>query len=93
MRIVLNIRRTAWSYAVLPGDLAMRLPARATITWLLAGLLALVSGVGEGLHMIPGCGHAVELPGGVLLLGVGEGVDDLSDFTARDFARAIVGLD
>ncbi|MBS7537645.1 signal recognition particle-docking protein FtsY [Ancylobacter lacus] len=29
----------------------------------------------------------------VHLVGVGEGVDDLQPFTARDFARAIVGLD
>ena len=29
----------------------------------------------------------------VHFIGVGEGVDDLSPFTARDFARAIVGLD
>ncbi len=29
----------------------------------------------------------------VHFVGVGEGVDDLSDFTARDFARAVVGLD
>jgi fused signal recognition particle receptor len=26
-------------------------------------------------------------------IGVGEGVDDLAPFSARDFARAIVGLD
>ncbi|MGE0562920.1 MAG: signal recognition particle-docking protein FtsY [Pseudolabrys sp.] len=26
-------------------------------------------------------------------IGVGEGIDDLSDFSARDFARAIVGLE
>ena len=29
----------------------------------------------------------------VHFIGVGEGVDDLSDFTAHDFARAVVGLD
>jgi fused signal recognition particle receptor len=29
----------------------------------------------------------------VHFIGVGEGVDDLSPFSARDFARAIVGLD
>lgn len=29
----------------------------------------------------------------VHFIGVGEGVDDLADFTARDFARAIVGLE
>ncbi len=29
----------------------------------------------------------------VHFIGVGEGVDDLSDFTARDFSRAIVGLE
>ncbi|HTQ83599.1 MAG TPA: signal recognition particle-docking protein FtsY [Pseudolabrys sp.] len=29
----------------------------------------------------------------VHFIGVGEGVDDLAPFTARDFARAVVGLD
>ena len=29
----------------------------------------------------------------VHFIGIGEGVDDLSDFTARDFARALVGLE
>ena len=29
----------------------------------------------------------------VHFVGVGEGVDDLSDFTARDFARAIAGIE
>ncbi|MGN6571154.1 MAG: signal recognition particle-docking protein FtsY [Pseudolabrys sp.] len=29
----------------------------------------------------------------VHFIGVGESVDDLSDFTARDFARAVVGLE
>jgi fused signal recognition particle receptor len=29
----------------------------------------------------------------VHFVGVGEGVDDLSDFTARDFSRAVVGLE
>jgi fused signal recognition particle receptor len=28
----------------------------------------------------------------VHFIGVGEGVDDLAPFTARDFARAVVGL-
>jgi fused signal recognition particle receptor len=29
----------------------------------------------------------------VHFVGVGEGIDDLNDFTARDFARALVGLE
>lgn len=29
----------------------------------------------------------------VHFIGVGEGVDDLSEFTARDFARAVVGIE
>ena len=29
----------------------------------------------------------------VHFIGVGEGIDDLSEFTARDFARALVGLE
>jgi fused signal recognition particle receptor len=32
-----------------------------------------------------------ELP--VHFIGVGEGVDDLAAFTARDFARAVVGVE
>ncbi|MFI4996144.1 MAG: signal recognition particle-docking protein FtsY, partial [Hyphomicrobiales bacterium] len=27
------------------------------------------------------------------LIGVGEGIDDLEAFSARDFARALVGVD
>jgi hypothetical protein len=48
----------------------MRLPTRATISWLLAALLALAAGLGEGWHFIPGCGHAVELPSGYILIGL-----------------------
>ena len=33
--------------------------------------------------------HELELP--ILKIGVGEGLDDLKDFDARDFARALVG--
>lgn len=29
-----------------------------------------MSGVGEAWHLVPGSGHAVELPGGLLLLGL-----------------------
>ena len=29
----------------------------------------------------------------VHFIGVGEGIDDLNDFTARDFARALIGLE
>jgi fused signal recognition particle receptor len=29
----------------------------------------------------------------VHFIGVGEGIDDLSDFAARDFARAVAGID
>jgi fused signal recognition particle receptor len=29
----------------------------------------------------------------VHFIGIGEGIDDLQPFTARDFARALVGLD
>jgi fused signal recognition particle receptor len=35
---------------------------------------------------------AVKFPVPVHYIGVGEGVDDLAPFSARDFARAIVGL-
>ena len=48
----------------------MRSFARAAITWLVIGLLALISSLGEALHLIPGCGHAVEFPGGYVLFGL-----------------------
>ncbi len=40
------------------------------IAWLLIAGLAIVAAVGEGLHLIPGCGHGVEVGNGVLLLGI-----------------------
>jgi hypothetical protein len=70
LRLILNSGSTICSHAIPPGGLAMRLPARATITWLLAGLFALVSGIDEGWHFIPGCGHAVELPGRYIFVGL-----------------------
>ena len=33
--------------------------------------------------------HELDLP--VLKIGVGEGIDDLKDFDAHDFARALIG--
>jgi fused signal recognition particle receptor len=35
---------------------------------------------------------AAKFPVPVHYIGVGEGVDDLAPFSARDFARAMVGL-
>ncbi len=46
----------------------MRLPSRAMITWLLTALFVVVGGFGEGLHFVPGLGHAVELPSGLFYL-------------------------
>ena len=48
----------------------MRLPSRAMITWLLAAGFAAAGGLGEGLHSVPGLGHAVSLPGGLFYLGL-----------------------
>ena len=48
----------------------MRLPSRTIVTWLLAAAFAVVGGFGEGLHFVPGLGHAVELPGGLFYLGL-----------------------
>jgi hypothetical protein len=43
---------------------------RNRIAWSLAAIFLAISAVGEGLHDLPGCGHAVELPGGYLFLGL-----------------------
>ncbi len=42
---------------------------RRTAAWTLAALLAIIAGVGEGLHFIPGLGHAVLVGERVLVLG------------------------
>ena len=61
----------------------MRSFARAAITWLVIGLLALISSLGEALHLIPGCGHAVEFPGGYVLFGLDRPTPtDFSDDSA-----------
>lgn len=39
------------------------------VVWSLAALLALVAGMGEGLHLLPGCGHGTEVGGVVLWVG------------------------
>jgi hypothetical protein len=56
----------------------MRIPARAKLTWLLATVLTVMAGAGEGLHLLPGCGHAVEIPGGLLYLGIDAPEEPLS---------------
>ncbi len=43
---------------------------RDRIAWSLAAIFLAISAAGEGLHYLPGCGHAVELPGGYLFLGI-----------------------
>ncbi len=42
---------------------------RRTAAWTLAALLAIIAGVGEGLHFIPGLGHGVMVGERVLVLG------------------------
>jgi fused signal recognition particle receptor len=37
------------------------------------------------------CAIAKEKPVPLLFIGVGEGIDDLRPFAARDFAEALVG--
>lgn len=41
-----------------------------SIAWLLIAILAIVAGVNEGLHLVPGLGHAVEVGSGYLLQGI-----------------------
>jgi len=63
----------------------MRSPTQATTTWLLIALFAVVSGIGEGLHFVPGSGHAVELPNGLYYLGLAapQGGPAANDSTPR----------
>jgi len=43
--------------------------SRRLTTWLIVGLFALPSALGEGLHLVPGCGHFVDFARGVLPVG------------------------
>ncbi|MBN1590073.1 MAG: hypothetical protein JW888_11200 [Pirellulales bacterium] len=57
------------------------LTVRKPIACVLIVLLAIISGVGEGLHWIPGCGHGVLVGNGVLFLGI----------SAPDFPQPVDG--
>ena len=48
----------------------MFLQVQRLVSWLLIALLALIAGVGEGLHSLPGCGHALRVGQVTVLLGV-----------------------
>ncbi|MBN2577793.1 MAG: hypothetical protein JXB10_02290 [Pirellulales bacterium] len=43
---------------------------KKTVAWILIVLLAIIAGVSEGLHWIPGCGHGVFVGDQILLLGI-----------------------
>ena len=45
-------------------------PVSRTVAWLLAALLAVVAGLGEGLHLLPGLGHGVIVGDHLLLLWI-----------------------
>ena len=42
---------------------------RTTITWFCILSFAAISGIGEGLHFLPGCGHAVSAGTGYVWMG------------------------
>jgi len=48
----------------------MRTHAYKATAWLLIAILAIVAGVGEALHWIPGCGHGVPVGNRIVLLGI-----------------------
>lgn len=51
--------------------------SRRITTWLIVALFALPSALGEGLHLVPGCGHFVDFAQGVLSVGVRRPVTQL----------------
>ena len=65
----------------------MSVIVRKSVTLVLIALLAVISGVGEGLHLIPGCGHGVAVGDRVLLLGI-----DRPDVPPSDNGHSQVGL-
>lgn len=57
---------------------------RRTTSLLLLSWFLLLSAAGEGLHLVPGCGHFVRLPGGRI---VGVGVERTVTATASHGAQ------
>lgn len=79
---------------VLDGTVGQNALAQVKVFQQIAGLTGLVitklDGSAKG-GVVVALAREFGLP--VHLVGVGEGADDLQDFTARDYARALVGLD
>lgn len=50
---------------------------RKQTAWMLIAALAIISGVGEGLHLMPGCGHGSPCGNGYVLLGISLPDDQL----------------
>ena len=48
----------------------MCIPFQKHVSWTLITLLAVMTGVGEGLHYVPGCGHGAPVGDGTLFLGI-----------------------
>ncbi len=46
------------------------------LVWFFAAVFAAITGVGEGLHMLPGMGHAIRLPDGSYLGLAREGAKE-----------------
>jgi len=44
--------------------------SKKLVAWSLIIALAIISGAGEGLHCIPGCGHSIDVGGRVLFVGM-----------------------
>lgn len=66
MAIFPSLGQTARSRLLSP---AMLPKTRTTITWFCLLSFAAISGLGEGLHFLPGCGHPVSAGNGYLWIG------------------------
>ncbi len=66
----------------------MPLLDRKFAAWLLIALFATASGLGEGFHFVPGCGHYIALPRGYFGLGVAGFPVSWADRTGAEVAPA-----
>ena len=57
--------------------------------WLVIVLYATTVCAGEGLHLLPGCGHAVQLPGGRLSWNAAVGDHHASKSHAGRYFSAV----
>jgi len=79
-----------WVSTVVDLSISMTRGKRKTV-WLVIVLYATTVCAGQGLHLLHGCGHAVQLPGGWLSCDTSASDHDASKCSHRDVLGPAMG--